>query len=37
MINDGSQNIVSPPTYDVDGSHIGHNAQHCKHVLVSEF
>ena len=24
-------------TYDVDGSHIGHDAQHREHVLVLEF
>ena len=26
-----------PRTYDVDGSHIGHDAQHREHVLVLEF
>ena len=36
MINSESQNLVDL-TDDVDGSHIGHDAQHCEHILVLEF
>lgn len=37
MISGGSQNHVNLITYDVDGPHIGHDAQHCEYVLVLEF
>lgn len=37
MMSNRSQHSVNSITHDVDRSHVGHNAQHCEHVLVLEF